>query len=241
MRTAACVYEDHLFADDQMFEREVASCRRQLYPAALRLTDNKNDAEDLVQETLTRAYAGLHNFTPGTNARAWLYRIMSNAFVNACRKRRREPQHVLSDDIDEPYSTAVGQAIGAAVPSIQSAEDEALEHFAHSEIRDAVEELPDCFKATIYLADIVGYSYRDVAELTGVPIGTVMSRLHRARGRLRERLAARDERAVDTDSVATWSQLNRFRRDARVTPQPAMLVGQATSSASPVNAAHIEV
>lgn len=204
MRTAAYVHEDQLSADNLLFEQEVACCRRQLYPAALKMTGNPVDAEDLLQETLTRAYAGLDNFTPGSNARAWLYRIMSNTFINVRRKRKHEP--VLSRDTSVP------------APCVPSAEDEVLGQFEYSEVLDAVQELPECFKATVYLCDILGYSYRDVAEVTGVPIGTVMSRLHRARGRLREQLAARAKVRRPADSVTFGKQADRFRNGVRVTP-----------------------
>jgi len=188
MRTAAYAPASQPHADHLLFEREVASCGRQLYPRALRMTGNPTDAEDLVQETLTRAYTGLRGFTPGSNARAWLHRIMANAFVNACRKGRREPVPVLSPEVETVHPVTDIHVIGGGLARAPSAEDVALGHFAHSELREALDALPDCFKATIYLADVEGYSYYDVAEIIGVPIGTVMSRLHRARSRLREQL-----------------------------------------------------
>ncbi len=201
MRTAAYVHENHLSPAHQLFEREVECCRRQLYPAALKMTRNPSDAEDLVQETLTRAYAGLRGFTPGTNAGAWLHRIMANAFVNACRKRHHELQHVLSPELETAQAATAIRAIGGSLAHTPSAEDEVLRQFAHSEFRQALDALPDCFKATIYLADIEGYSYYDVAEIIGVPIGTVMSRLHRARNRLRKQLSAQVPAQAVTESV----------------------------------------
>jgi RNA polymerase sigma-70 factor, ECF subfamily len=190
MRTAAYVHENHLPSAHLLFEREVECCRRQLYPAALKMTGNPSDAEDLVQETLTRAYAGLRGFTPGTNARAWLHRIMANTFVNSYRKGRREPAQVLSLELEVTHPAGGIRGIGGSLAHMPSAEDEVLRRFAHSEFRQALDGLPDCFKATIYLADVEGYSYYDVAEMIGVPIGTVMSRLHRARNRLRRQLSA---------------------------------------------------
>lgn len=191
MRTQAEAPGDHENVSDLLFEREVACCRPHLYPVALHMTGNPNDAEDLVQETLTRAYTGLRGFTPGSNARAWLHRIMANAFLNGCRKRRREPLHVLSPELETAQPTT---AMGPMAPGLRarapSAEDEVLRQFAHSEVREALDALPECFKATIYLADVEGYSYYDVAEIIGVPVGTVTSRLHRARNRLREQLSA---------------------------------------------------
>jgi RNA polymerase sigma-70 factor (ECF subfamily) len=189
MRTGANSAADHDQSSDSLFEREVACCRPQLYPMAVQMTGNPSDAEDLVQETLTRAYTGLHSYTPGSNARAWLRRIMANAFVNTCRQRRREPVHVLSPELESAYPVTPFHAMRHGPPQAPSAEDEVLQQFAHSDFRKAIESLPDCFKATIYLADIEGYSYDDVAKMTGVPVGTVTSRLHRARNRLRRHLA----------------------------------------------------
>jgi RNA polymerase sigma-70 factor, ECF subfamily len=202
MRTAACVHEDDQSADHLLFEREVVCCQRPLYSAALKMTGNPNDAEDLLQETLTRAYVGLHGYTPGSNARAWLYRIMANAFVNTCRQRRHEPLPVVSSELEAPHSVTAMCGMSGGATKTRSAEDEVLGNFAHSEYRQALAELPECFQATIYLADVEGYSYRDVAEMVGVPIGTVMSRLHRARSRLRERLAGCDSPRRTTESVS---------------------------------------
>jgi RNA polymerase sigma-70 factor (ECF subfamily) len=190
MRTAACAHENHLTPSHQLFEHEVAGFRPQLHRSALKMTGNPADAEDLVQETMIRAYAGLSRYTPGTNARAWLYRIMANEFVNGCRKRQREPRHVLSPGPDVLQAAPGCRALSGLVPSAPSAEDEVLAQFAHSECRAALDGLPECFKATIYLADVQGYSYRDVADMIGVPLGTVMSRLSRARSKVREQLAA---------------------------------------------------
>ncbi len=208
MRTAARARPNRLHADDLLFEREVECCRQQLYGSALKMTGNSSDAEDLVQETLTRAYTGLRGFTPGSNARAWLYRIMANAFLNGCRKRRREALPLLSPELETAPAVTASRVIGGGLAHTPSAEDEVLGRFAHSEIRQALDALPDCFKATIYLADVEGYSYYDVAEIIGVPIGTVMSRLHRARNRLREQLSANDR---------TYSPLNQQQSRPRST------------------------
>jgi RNA polymerase sigma-70 factor, ECF subfamily len=173
------------FDHDEYFETEVASRRGQLYPAALRMTRNPADAEDLLQETMTRAYTGLRNFTPGTNVRAWLYRILTNTFINSCRKRGREPAQTLRAEFEQLLDTRDGVAQPA-----RSAESEALDKVADSEVMQALMELPEGFRAAIYLADVEGYPYRDVAEMLQIPIGTVMSRLHRGRSKLRQRLAA---------------------------------------------------
>lgn len=174
--------EDHL-----VFERELACCQKDLYPAALRMTRNPSDAEDLVQESMARAYAGLRHFTPGTNARAWLFRILSNTFVNGYRKRQREVVHVLSPEFGA--LTAIAPA-SSRLGSAPSAETEVLGRLAFSDVRDAIAALPECYRATVYLADVEGYPYCEIAELLDVPIGTVMSRLHRARRKLRKQLAA---------------------------------------------------
>lgn len=167
------------------FEQEVASCGRQLYPAALRMTRNPSDAEDLVQETMARAYVGMKNFTPGTNVRAWLYRILTNTFINSCRKRSREPAQTLRAEFEQLLDARDG--VGQPV---RSAESEALDRVGESEVMQALMELPEGFRAAIYLADVEGYPYRDVAEMLEIPIGTVMSRLHRGRSKLRKKLAS---------------------------------------------------
>jgi RNA polymerase sigma-70 factor (ECF subfamily) len=161
------------------FEQDVVPFMGQLYPAALRMTKNASDAEDLVQETIAKAYAAYHQFRPGTNLRAWLHRILANTFINGYRKRRREPA------------------------SARSAEAEALDRLADSEILDALRDLPEEFRVAIYLADIEGYPYKEVAEMMGTPIGTVMSRLHRGRSRLRKRLARYAPRKIAPQRIPT--------------------------------------
>jgi RNA polymerase sigma-70 factor, ECF subfamily len=185
MAMSAHASDDHL-----IYEQELAGHQRDLYPAALRMTRNPSDAEDLVQESMARAYAGLRHFTPGTNGRAWLFRILANTFVSGYRKRQREPMQVLSAEFEVLVSSAPGWSTSGTTRIEPSAEDAVLSQFSNSEVRDALRELPECFRATIYLADVEGYPYREIAEMLGVPIGTVMSRLHRARLQLRKRLAA---------------------------------------------------
>jgi RNA polymerase sigma-70 factor (ECF subfamily) len=171
---------------DGRFEDDVAPFAGQLYPAALGMTRNSSDAEDLVQETLAKAYAALHQFRPGTNMRAWLHKILANTFINTCRKKKREPAWALGAEFGDDWPAGTGPLS----PPARSAEAEALEHLADSDILGALLDLPREFRAAIYLADIEGYPCMEVAEIMGTPIGTVMSRLHRGRGRLRQKLAS---------------------------------------------------
>ncbi len=163
------------------FADQVLPYGRQLLAAALRLTGNLADAEDLVQETYAKAYAGFGTFQQGTNLRAWLYRIQANTFYGSCRARRRRPQEILLESVDPVAPER------AAVAS--SAEDVALSRMADPALRDALAGLPRHLATTVCLA-AEGYTYAEVAETTGVPLGTVMSRLHRGRKRLRARLGA---------------------------------------------------
>ena len=170
---------------DERFEREVIPFVGQLYPAALRMTRNPSDAEDLLQETFTKAYAAFHQFRAGTNLRAWLHRILSNTFINSYRKKRREPVQELGFDFSEDWHTSNDPL----TPPARSAEAEALERLADSDVLQALRELPEEFRVAIYLADVEGYPYREIADIMSTPIGTVMSRLHRGRAKLRDRLA----------------------------------------------------
>jgi RNA polymerase sigma-70 factor (ECF subfamily) len=167
------------------FEQDVVPFMGQLYPAALRMTKNPSDAEDLVQETIAKAYAAFYQFRPGTNLRAWLHRILANTFINGYRKRRREPMQASGSDFQEDWQASADRTTAP----VRSAEAEALDRLADSDILRALRDLPEDFRMAVYLADIEGYPYREVAEMMGTPIGTVMSRLHRGRSKLREKLA----------------------------------------------------
>ena len=168
------------------FEQDVVPYLGPLYPAALRMTRNASDAEDLVQETFAKAYAAFHQFRPGTNLRAWLHRILANTFINTYRKKRREPVQALGGDFQDDWRVSTDPLS----PPARSAEAEALERLAGSDILGALRDLPEEFRMAVYLADIEGYPYKEIAEIMGTPIGTVMSRLHRGRSKLREKLAA---------------------------------------------------
>ena len=189
-----------------IFDREVACCRPRLYPAALQMTGNPGDAEDLVQETMARAYGGLHTFTPATNARAWLRRIMANTFISACRKRHREVVQVLSPELDASLPS------GSRSSANRSAEHEVLGQLAHSEAGQAFRELPECFRAVVYLHDVEDYRLADIAELLGIPIDTVMSRLLRGRAKLRRRLAHRLTSEFPTRKTAKCAHKPRRAR-----------------------------
>jgi RNA polymerase sigma-70 factor (ECF subfamily) len=168
------------------FERQVRPFLAQLNAAALRMTRNASDAEDLVQETLAKAYVGFHQFTPGTNLRAWLHKILANAFVNSYRKSRRQPALATAPELADQWEAGHD----ALAPVARSAEAEALDRIGDSEVLRALRDLPADFRTAVYLADIEGYPYREVAAMMGTPIGTVMSRLHRGRDRLRRALAS---------------------------------------------------
>lgn len=166
------------------FEREALPLLPSLYSAALRLTRNPSDAEDLVQEVYLRAFRGFGRFEEGTNLRAWLYRILMNTFINAYRKRQREPATVQEEDIPDWY---LYDRLGASGVEA-SAETEVLDRLPDEDVRRALEALPERFRVAVLLADVEGFSYREIAEILGVPIGTVMSRLHRGRKALQKAL-----------------------------------------------------
>jgi RNA polymerase sigma-70 factor, ECF subfamily len=182
---------------------------QQLYSAALAMTMNASDAEDLVQETFVRAYAGFRQFRPGTNLRAWLYRIEANTFFNICRQRKREPRQVLSGGFQGDRRAGPT----ALPPPARSAEAEALERLGGSDILQALAELPREFRVAVYLADIDGYPDKEIAEIMGTPVGTVMSRLYRGRAKLRQKLSA--YAPAPSVAAAHVSCQPRPRREAR--------------------------
>jgi len=160
-----------------------------LYSAALRMTRNPSDAEDLVQETYLKAYRAFGSFTEGTNLRAWLYRILTNTYINSYRAAKRRPEIADVDDVEELYLyRRLSAGAGAGDGLGRSAEDEVLDHFTDEQVKSAIESLPDAFRIAVLLADVEGFSYKEIAEITDVPIGTVMSRIHRGRRALQKAL-----------------------------------------------------
>ena len=174
-------------ADQATFAEQAMEHMPSLYTAALRMTRNPADAEDLVQETYLKAYRGFGGFTQGTNLKAWLYRILTNTYINIYRAKKRRPEETDVEDFENLYlyhrlSASEGGTVG------QSAEDQVLERFTEAEVKDAIEALPEQFRMAVILGDVEGFSYKEMAEILDVPIGTVMSRLHRGRRALQKRL-----------------------------------------------------
>lgn len=167
------------------FTRDALPLLDQLYGAAMKMTRNPQDAQDLVQETYLKAYTAFKSFTEGTNLKAWLYRIMTNTYINGYRKRQREPYLGVVEDLED---WQLGGAESTTAQTTRSAEAEAIDLAPDSVVTDALNALPEDFRMAVYLADVEGFSYQEIADIVGAPIGTVMSRLHRGRARLRQSL-----------------------------------------------------
>jgi RNA polymerase sigma-70 factor (ECF subfamily) len=188
----------------RLFEEQALVFMDQLYAAALRMTRNPADAGDLVQETYVKAYAAFASFTQGTNLKAWLYRILTNTFINTYRKNQRGPYQGTIDDLED-WQLGGAESLTQG-RSTRSAEAEAIDHLPDSDVKAALQSIPEDFRLAVYLADVEGFSYQEIADIMKTPVGTVMSRLHRGRRLLRDLLAdyAR-ERGITVPASTTRS------------------------------------
>ncbi len=194
MSNTCCPETDQL----QAIKDEAISYIDSLYRTALRMTGNPADAEDLVQETYLRAFRSIAQFKPGTNLRAWLFKIQTNSFINEYRKRVRRPRNQSLDDVEEYYLYSHLVESGVQ-PSSSITEDQILAQIDDADVFRALDDLQDNYRQVVLLADVEGFAYREIAEILDIPVGTVMSRLHRARKRLREQLMSIRQ---DTDTEA---------------------------------------
>jgi len=181
-------------ADQATFAEQATPFMDSLYAAALRMTRNAADAEDLVQETYLKAYRGFGGFEEGTNLKAWLYRILTNTYINLYRARKRRPDESDLEEIEDLYLYRRLGGLEAAAAG-RSAEDELLDIYTDDEVKEAIESLPEQFRMAVLLADVEGFSYKEIADILEIPIGTVMSRLHRGRRALKKALAESVEAA----------------------------------------------
>jgi RNA polymerase sigma-70 factor (ECF subfamily) len=174
-------------ADQATFADQAMEHMSSLYTAALRMTRNSADAEDLVQETYLKAYRAFGTFQEGTNLKAWLYKILTNTFINRYRAKKRRPEETDLEDVEDLYLYRRLGGLEAATAG-RSAEEEVLERFTDTEVKEALESLPENFRMAVLMADVEGFSYKEIADILDIPIGTVMSRLHRGRKALQKAL-----------------------------------------------------
>jgi len=185
-----------------LFEEQALPFIDQLYAAGMRMTRNPSDAQDLVQETYVKAFSAFRQFQQGTNLKAWLYRILTNTFINSYRKKQRDPYKNTIDDLED---WQLGEAVSTTSASrvSRSAEAEAIDHLPDSTVKDALQSIPEDFRLAVYLADVEGFSYQEIADIMKTPVGTVMSRLHRGRRLLREKLTGyAQERGIAMGEVS---------------------------------------
>jgi RNA polymerase sigma-70 factor (ECF subfamily) len=185
-----------------LFEQQALPYLDQLYAAGMRMTRNPADAQDLVQETYVKAFSAFRQFQQGTNLKAWLYRILTNTFINSYRKKQRDPYKNTIDDLED---WQLGEAVSTTSASrvSRSAEAEAIDHLPDSTVKDALQSIPEDFRLAVYLADVEGFSYQEIADIMKTPVGTVMSRLHRGRRLLRDRLTGyAEERGISMGAVS---------------------------------------
>lgn len=196
--TAAAADTDQTVATSthDRFTKDALPYLDQMFGAAMKMTRNPQDAQDLVQETFSKAYAAFDSYSDGTNLKAWLYRIMTNTFINSYRKKQREPYLGAVEDLEE---WQMGDAESTTAMASRSAEAEAIDRTPAEVITKALNDLPEDFRIVVYMADVEGFSYQEIADIVDRPIGTVMSRLHRGRARLRQEL---NEYAIEQGIVA---------------------------------------
>ena len=197
----------------RLFEDQALPFMDQLYGAAMRMTRNPADASDLVQETFVKAFAAFRQFKQGTNLKAWLYRILTNTFINTYRKNQRNPYQGTIDELED-WQLGGAESVTQSV-SARSAEADAIDHLPSSAVKDALQAIPEDFRMAVYFADVEGFSYQEIADIMKTPVGTVMSRLHRGRRLLRGLLAdhAR-ETGVVPDAASTATMRGRGRGTA---------------------------
>jgi RNA polymerase sigma-70 factor (ECF subfamily) len=192
-----------------LFEQQALPFIDQLYAAGMRMTRNPADAQDLVQETYVKAFSAFRQYQQGTNLKAWLYRILTNTFINSYRKKQRDPYKNTIDDLED---WQLGEAVSTTSASrvSRSAEAEAIDHLPDSTVKDALQSIPEDFRLAVYLADVEGFSYQEIADIMKTPVGTVMSRLHRGRRLLRDRLTGyAQERGIAMGEISRRATPNR--------------------------------